>query len=93
MSKCLYWSNQLGLQKAPTASRQRSKTFPTSVLNYEIKQCDGEASIIPELWRMQRTILLPSLSGQLWPKVVESHRFLSLAQIGLNCVLMINGIL
>ena len=43
-----------------------------------------------ELWGMLSTLLLPSLPGSLWPGVVTSDRVLSLGQIELNCVLMLN---
>ena len=43
-----------------------------------------------ELWGMQCTPLLPSLSGLLWPGVVAPARVLSMGQIELNCVLMLN---
>ena len=41
---------------------------------------------------MQRTPLLPSLPGPLRPEVVAPDRVLSMGQIELNCVLMINWI-
>ena len=45
-----------------------------------------------ELWVMQRTPSLPSLPGSLWPGVVTPGRFLSMGQIELNFVLMLNRI-
>ena len=43
-----------------------------------------------ELWGMQSTPSLPSLPGPLWPGVVAPDRALSMGQIELNCVLMLN---
>ena len=43
-----------------------------------------------ELWRMQSTPLLPSLPGPLWPGVVAPDRVLSMGQIEVNCVLILN---
>ena len=45
-----------------------------------------------ELWGMQSTPSLPLLPGPLWPEVVAPIRVLSMGQIELNSVLMINGI-
>ena len=41
---------------------------PTSVLIYDTKQSDGEASVMLELWGMRSTLSLPSLPGPLWPR-------------------------
>ena len=43
-----------------------------------------------ELWGMQSTPSLPSLPGLLWPGVVAPDRVLSMCQIELNSVLMLN---
>ena len=43
-----------------------------------------------EVWGMQSTPSLPLLPGSLWPGVVASDRVLSMGQIKLNCVLMLN---
>ena len=43
-----------------------------------------------ELWGMQSTSLLPLLPGPLWPGVMAPDRVLSMGQIELNCVLMLN---
>ena len=45
-----------------------------------------------ELWGMQSTPSLPSLPGPLWPRVEAPDRVLSMGQIELNCVLMLNWI-
>ena len=43
-----------------------------------------------ELWGLQSTISLPSLLGPLWPGVVAPDRVLSMVQIEINWVLMLN---
>ena len=43
-----------------------------------------------ELWRMQSTPSLPSLLCPLWPEVVAPNRVLSMGQIKLNYVLMLD---
>ena len=51
---------------------------------------DSEASVILELWKMQSTPSLPSLQGPVQPGMVAPDKVLSLGQIELNSVLMIN---
>ena len=46
-----------------------------------------------ELWGMQGTLSLPSLSDQLCPRVEAPDSVLSMGQIELNCVLMLNWII
>ena len=58
---------------------------------YDTKQSDGEVPVIVELWGMRSTLLLPSLSGPLWPGVVAPDRVLFMDQIELNCVLILNN--
>ena len=43
-----------------------------------------------ELWGMGSTSLLPSLPDLLWPRMVAPDRVLSMGQIELNCLLMLN---
>ena len=52
-----------------------------SVLVYDIKQSDGEAPVMLELWGMLNTPSLPLFPGPLWPKMVALDRFLSIGQI------------
>ena len=54
-----------------------------SVLIYDIKQSDGEASVMLDLWGMQSTPSLPLLPGPLWPGVAAPHRVPSIDQIDL----------
>ena len=51
---------------------------PTSVLEYDTKQSDGEVPVMLELWGMWSTTLLPLLPGPLWPGVVAPDRALSM---------------
>ena len=66
---------------------KRGKTPLTSVLD---KQSDGEALVMLKLWGMWNTLLLLLLPGTLWPGVVAPDRVLSMGQLELNCVLMLN---
>ena len=56
---------------------------------------EGQNITVPvmlEVWGMRNTPSLPSLSGPLWLGVVSPDRVLSMGQIELNCVLMLNWI-
>ena len=61
-------------------------------LGYDTKQYDGEVPIMLELWGIQSIPSITSLPSLLWPGVVSPDRILSMGQIELNCVLMINWI-
>ena len=63
---------------------------PIKCSGYDTKQSDGEAPIILELWGMQNTPLLPSLPSSLWCRVLAPVRILSMGQIELSIVLMLN---
>ena len=41
-----------------------------------------------DLWGMWNMLLLPSLQGLLWPRVVAPDSLLSIGQIELKCILM-----
>ena len=71
-----------------TASLHRDKTHNESP-EYDIKQSDGEVSLMLELWRMGSTPSLPSLPSLLFPGVVAPDRVLSME---LNCALLLNRI-
>ena len=68
----------------------QEQDFPNKCPVYHTKQSDGEAPVMLELWGMQCTPLLPSLPGPLCSGVVAPDRVLSIGQIELNCVLMLN---
>ena len=59
---------------------------------YDTKQSDGQILVLQKLWGMRSTTSLPSLPGPLWPEEVTPDRVLSMGQIELNCVLMLNRI-
>ena len=61
-------------------------------LGYDTKQSDVEAPVMLELSGMQSTTSLPSFLSELWPRAVVTDRDLSMGQIKLNYVLMINWI-
>ena len=84
----MIWPSRLVMKNTPTASLQRGKK---SVLDMS-KQSDEEASVMLKFWGMQSTPLLPSLPDAFWPPVVAPDRVLSMDQIELNCVLMLNWI-
>ena len=63
---------------------------PIECPGYDVKQSDSEIPAMLELWGMRNTSSLPSLSCPLWPGVVASNRVLSMGQIELNCVLLLN---
>ena len=52
----------------------------------DIKQSDGEVSVMPELRLLLTTLSLPSLPGPLWPGMIAPDRVQSTSQIELNCV-------
>ena len=65
---------------------------PNKCLAYDTKQSDCEFPIMLELWGMRSTPSLPLLPGPHWPRVVAPHMVLSMGQIELNCVLILNWI-
>ena len=70
----------------------RSTTPPHECPVYDTKQSDDEVPVMLEFWGIQSTPSLPLLPGPLCPGVVVPDRFLSMGQIQLNCVLMLNWI-
>ena len=60
---------------------------------YDTKQPNGEVSVMLELWRMRSNSASLLLPGPLWFGVVAPDRVLSMCQIKLNCVLMLNWII
>ena len=87
-----YWLSRLGLYDTPTASLPRRKTPAHECPGYDTKQSDGEVPVMLEFWGIQRTPSLPSFLGPLLLEVVVPDRVLSMSQIRLNCVLMLNWI-
>ena len=69
----------------------REVRLPNECPRYDIKQSDdGEAPVMLELWEMKNTPLLPSFPGSHWPEVIAPDRVLSMGQIELNCVFILN---
>ena len=75
----IWWPSWLGRQNTSTASWQRGKTHP----GYDTKKPQGEAPVMQELWGIESTPLLPSLSVPLWTRLVAPDRVLSVGQIEL----------
>ena len=63
---------------------------PDEFPEYDTKQSHGEIPVMLELWEIRSTPSLPSLSGSLWTGEVVPDSVLSMGQIELNCVLMLN---
>ena len=63
---------------------------PNECPGYDTKQSDGEAPVMPELWGMLSAPSMPSLPSPLRPGVVAPGRALSMSQIELNCILVLN---
>ena len=68
------------LKNTLTASLQRGKAPYHSECPVDVKQSDGVAPVMLELWKMQRTPSLPSLQAPLWILVVALNRVLSMCQ-------------
>ena len=68
----------------------RRVRLPNECPGYDTKQSDGEAPVMLELWGMWSIPLLPSLPSPLWPGIVAPDRALSMGEIELKCVLMLN---
>ena len=66
--------------------------IPNECPGYDTKHTDGEVPVMLEFWGMRSTPSLPFLQGPLWPGVVAPNRVLSMGQIELNSVLMLNWI-
>ena len=65
---------------------------PNECPGYDTKQSGGDVPVmLLELWGMQSTPSLSSLPGPPWPGVVAPDRALSMGQIELKYVLMLNG--
>ena len=71
---------------------RRVRPPPYECPEFDTKQSDGEVPAMQEFWEIRSTPSLPSLPNSLWPGVVAPGRVLSMGQIELNCVLMLNWI-
>ena len=85
-------SSCLVLWNTPTVPLQTGKIRPPPQKSVLDMTLNSEVPVMLGLLRMRSTPLLPSLPGPLWPGVVAPDKVLSMSQIGLNCVLMLNCI-
>ena len=61
---------------------------PNEGPEYDTKQSDGEVPVMLDVWGSSPS--LSSLPGSLWPRVIAPDRVLSMDQIELNYVLILN---
>ena len=94
MERCGYWHIQKSIAHCRIhwlhlcrGVRPRNE-FP----GYDTKQSDGEAPVILELWGMWNTASMLLLPVPLRPRVLIPDRVLSMGQIELKSVLMLNWI-
>ena len=72
----------------------REVRLPTNTCpGYNTKKSDGKVPVMLKLWGMLSTSSLPSLLGPLWARVVAPDKVLSIGQIELNCLLILNWII
>ena len=81
-----------GVWNIPIASLQRGKIPPNECPEYDTKKSVARVPVMLEFWGMWSTPSLPLLPGPLWPRVVASDRVLSMGQIEVNCIAMLNWI-
>ena len=84
--------NLCGLFNPKAILIAEGQNFSNGCPGYDTKQSDSEASVMLELWGMWSTSSLTSLPGPLWTRVVALDRVLSMGQIELNCMLILNWI-
>ena len=65
--------------------------LPNECPGYDTKQSEGEVPVRLELWGMRSTHSLSLLPGPLWLIMVAPDRALSIDQIELNFILMLNS--
>ena len=90
MNNFISLPSQLGLQNTLTAPLHRCLDFFNECPVYDSKHSNGEASVMLKLWRMENTPLMQLFQVSLWLGVVAPDRELSMGQIELNCVHMVN---
>ena len=74
---------QLAVEYTDCISAEESNPHTPECLRYDIKQSDGEAPVMLELWGIWSTLSLPTLPGPLWPRGIAPERILSIGQIEL----------
>ena len=83
-------AQSVGVVKYNNSFSEAGWTSPNEYPVYDTKQCVGEVSVMFKVWRMRGTPSLLFLPGLLWPGVVRPDRVLSLGQIELNCIPLLN---
>ena len=68
------------------------RPLPNECPRYDSKQSDGEVPIMLEVWGMQSTLSMPLLTCPLRTGGVAPDRVLSMGQIELNCVIILNWV-
>ena len=68
----------------------RGVSFPNACPGYDTTQSKCEVPVMLEIWEMRSNPSLQSFSGLLCPGVEASDRLLSMGQIELSCVLLLN---
>ena len=63
---------------------------PNECSGYDTKQSDVEVPAMLELWGMRSTPSLPSFPCPRWPEVETTDRVLSMGQIEVNYVVILN---
>ena len=71
---------------------REGRLLPKECPVYDTKQSNDEVQVMLGPWGMRSIPSLPLLPGQLWPGMVAPDRSLSMGQIELNCILMLNWI-
>ena len=80
-----YLAQAARVVKYPDCISADGQHSPNKCPGYDIKQSDGEAPVMLEIWGMRNTSSLPSLPDPLCPGEVTPDRVLSMGQIELNC--------
>ena len=68
----------------------RGVKTPNECPEYDTKESDGEVPAMLELWGIWSTLLLPSLPGPLWPRVVAPDKGPIYGLNRTNDILMLN---
>ena len=71
-------------------SAEGQDSFPSECPGYYTKQSDDEVPVMLELWGIWSTSLTSSLPSLLWPRVVAPDSVLSMGQVELIRVLILN---
>ena len=76
-------NSRLRLEYTDCISAAREDLPTNKCPGYDIKQSDGEAPVLVELWGMQNTPSLPKLQSRLLAGVVTLEKVLSMVQMEL----------